>query len=69
VDAEAIVKLATSLPFAVLIAIWMLWRIEPLLARLIRVESAELELHRLMAARELGADTVNAVCKKHGLEG
>lgn len=67
-DPDSVVKLALSLPFAVFVSVWLLWRIDPLLQRLVAVEEAELELLRLSASRDLGAETVDRVLEKHGVD-
>jgi len=43
VDADAIVKLASNLPFAVLVAVWFMWRLEPLMRALLFTNAQILE--------------------------
>lgn len=38
--ADEAIKLATNLPFAAAVAIFVIWRIEPILQKLVQVEQA-----------------------------
>jgi len=48
---EALVSLITTLPFAVLVAGWLLWRIDPLLKKIGESQAAQLELMRLVTEK------------------
>lgn len=66
-DLKDLLQLASNFGFAALVAFYVLWRIEPILSRLVAIEAAELELVRLGYVKELGKNAVDQVLSKHGL--
>ena len=47
-DSDTIVKLLANVPFAILVAAYVLLRIEPVLKHLVEVEIAETEILRII---------------------
>jgi hypothetical protein len=68
VELKDLLQIASNFGFAGLVAIYVLWRIAPILARLVAIEAAELELMRISYEKQLGQEPVKQVMKKHGID-